>query len=106
MEADGSGMYTLQSLWTQAREQLDVVTVIFSNRAYKILLGELKRVGVEKAGPNASAMFSLSQPDIDWVQLAQGMGVHGMRAETSEQFNKYLEAAIQSKGPHLIEAII
>ena len=106
MEADGSGMYTLQSLWTQAREQLDVVTVIFSNRAYKILMGELKRVGVEEAGPNASAMFSLSQPDINWVKLAEGMGVHGMRAETCEQFNKHLEAAIQSKGPHLIEAVI
>jgi acetolactate synthase-1/2/3 large subunit len=106
MEADGSGMYTLQSLWTQAREQLDVVTVIFSNRAYKILLGELKRVGVEEAGPNASAMFSLSKPDINWVKLAEGMGVHGMRAETCEQFNKHLEAAIQSKGPHLIEAVI
>ncbi len=99
-------MYTLQSLWTQAREQLDVVTVIFSNRAYKILMGELKRVGVEEAGPNASAMFSLSQPDINWVKLAEGMGVHGMRAETCEQFNKHLEAAIQSKGPHLIEAVI
>jgi acetolactate synthase-1/2/3 large subunit len=106
MEADGSGMYTLQALWTQAREQLDVVTVIFSNRAYKILLGELKRVGVEEAGPNASAMFSLSKPDINWVKLAEGMGVHGMRAETCEQFNKHLEAAIQSKGPHLIEAVI
>ena len=106
MEADGSGMYTIQSLWTQAREQLDVVTVIFSNRAYKILLGELRRVGVEEAGPNASAMFSLSQPDIDWVQLAQGMGVHGMRAETCEQFNTCLEESIKTKGPHLIEAVI
>ncbi len=106
MQADGSGMYTLQALWTQAREKLDVVTIIFSNRAYRILLGELKRVGVKEVGPKASDMFSLSHPDINWVQLAEGMGVHAMRADTCEQFNKFLEASIRSPGPHLIEAVI
>lgn len=106
MQADGSAMYTVQSLWTQAREKLDVVTIIFSNRAYRILFGELKRVGVKEAGPKAAAMFSLSDPDLNWVHLAEGMGVHAMRADTCKQFNKYLEASIRSPGPHLIEAVI
>ncbi len=106
MEADGSAMYTLQSLWTQAHEALDVVTVIFSNRSYRILHGELKRVGVDYDCPKARELFELTRPNIDWVNIAQGMGVHSTRAKTAERFNEQLEAAIQTPGPHLIEAII
>ncbi len=106
MEADGSAMYTLQSLWTQAHENLDVVTVLFANRSYKILQGELARVGLENVSPTAQAQFELTPPDPDWVKLANGMGVPAKRAETAEDFNKHLEAAIASSGPHLIEAVL
>ena len=106
MEADGSAMYTLQSLWTQAHENLDVVTVLFANRSYKILQGELERVGLENVNPSARAQFDLTPPDLDWVKLANGMGVPAKQAETAEDFTKYLEAAIASSGPHLIEVVL
>ena len=106
MQADGSGMYTLQSLWTQAHEKLDIVTVLFANNAYKILTGELRRVGVEWACPKAEALFELSRPNLDWVMLANGMGVHAERAATAEDFNRHLEAAIHTPGPHLIEVAL
>jgi acetolactate synthase-1/2/3 large subunit len=106
MEADGSAMYTLQSLWTQARERLDVVTIIFSNHAYRILHGELERVGVDYDCPKAHSLFELTNPNLDWVDLAKGMGVHATRAELAEHLVEQLEAAIHSPGPHLIEAII
>ena len=106
MEADGSGMYTLQALWTQAHEKLDVVTVLFANQSYNILHGELTRVGVDYDCPKARDLFELTSPNLNWVSLAQGMGVHATRAETAEKFNEQLEAAIHTPGPHLIEAII
>lgn len=106
MEGDGSGMYTLQALWTQAHEALDVITVIFANRSYKILHGELERVGVDYDCPKARKLFELTSPNLDWVRLAQGMGVHATRAQTAEQFNEQLEAAIHTPGPHLLEAIV
>ncbi|MFH1019927.1 MAG: thiamine pyrophosphate-dependent enzyme [Pseudomonadota bacterium] len=74
MQADGSGMYTLQALWTQAHEKLNVVTVIFSNHCYKILEGELERVGVAGIGPKARKLIDLTRPELDWVKLANGMG--------------------------------
>ena len=103
MQSDGAGMYTLQALWTQARENLDIVTVIFANHAYKILQGELKRVGADSPGPKAERMLDLSDPNLDWVKLAGGMGVNAARAETAEEFNEQLRAAVQANGPHLIE---
>jgi len=106
MEADGSGMYTLQALWTQAHERLDVVTVIFSNRSYQILHGELERVGVDYDCPNARDLFELTRPDLDWAKMAEGMGVHATRSDSCGQFNDQLEAAINTPGPHLIEAVI
>jgi acetolactate synthase-1/2/3 large subunit len=99
-------MYTLQSLWTQAHENLNVVTVLFSNRSYKILLGELERVGIENASPTARAQFELTPPDFDWIKLSEGMGVPAERAGTAEDFIKHLEAAIASSGPHLIEVVL
>lgn len=106
LQADGSGMYTLQGLWTHAREELDVVTIIFANRRYAILRGELSNVGAGAAGHNASRMLDLDDPALDWVKLANGMGVEAARAETSERFVDLLQAAFGRKGPFLIEAII
>jgi acetolactate synthase I/II/III large subunit len=106
MQADGSAMYSLQGLWTQAREQLDVVTVIFSNRRYNILLGELKAVGAGTPGVNAQRMLNLDKPDLDWVKLANGMGVQAARAADAETFNQLLAQAVKQAGPFLIEAMI
>ena len=106
MEADGSGMYTLQALWTQARESLNVVTVIFANQAYKILQGEMKNVGGEETGPKSAAMMRLDEPALDWVSLAKGMGVPGTRADSSEAFIAALRRGIEEPGPFLIEALI
>jgi acetolactate synthase-1/2/3 large subunit len=105
LEADGSAMYTLQSLWTQARENLDVTTIIFNNRSYAILSLELSRVGARTDG-NAADLFDLSRPPIDFVALAQGMGVDAVRAETAEQVMAALERALAEPGPHLIDAIL
>lgn len=106
LQADGSGMYTLQGLWTQARENLDVVTIIFSNRAYAILQGEMRNVGVNDFGRNARRMLDLDSPELDWCSLARGMGVEASRATTIEQFIDVLAAALSRKGPFLIEARI
>jgi acetolactate synthase-1/2/3 large subunit len=106
LEADGSGMYTVQALWTQAREKLDVVTIIYANRAYAILQGELKQVGAGNPGVNASRMLNLDQPALDWVKMAEGMGVEAVRAETAEAFSDALKAALARPGPFLIEAVI
>ena len=98
-------MYSLQALWTQARENLDVVTVIFANRMYKILQGELLAVGA-KPGPASRDLFDLSRPTIDWVLLAKGMGVEGARVETIEDFADVFHAACVRRGPFLIEFVI
>jgi len=106
MEADGSAMYTLQSLWTQARESLNVVTVIFANQTYRILQGEIQNVGGREPGPKASAMMRLDEPTLDWVALATGMGVPAVRADTAERFVAALRQGIEEPGPFLIEAVI
>lgn len=103
---DGSSMYTIQSLWTMAREKLNVVSVIFNNHSYGILNIELERVGAEKAGPKAKAQLDLNHPGLDFVQLAQGMGVPATRAGTAEEFTAALERAFATPGPHLIEAVV
>ena len=105
LQADGSAMYTLQALWTQAREGLDVTTVIFNNRSYAILNLELSRVGAEP-GPQALRMLDLTGPDLDFVSLAQGMGVPATRATTAEELTTALERSLAEPGPSLVEAII
>src|SRR5690606_9488599 len=102
----GSGMYTVQGLWTQARENLDVVTIIFANRAYSILQGEMRAVGVNEFGVNARRMLDLDKPELDWCALAKGMGVESGRATTVEEFTKLLDAAFSRRGPFLIEGVI
>jgi len=102
LQADGAGMYTLQALWTQARESLDVVTVLFANRVYRILQGELAAVGA-KPGPAADRLFGLAPPELDWLKLAGGMGVEAARVETLEAFVDVFRAATGRRGPFLIE---
>ncbi|RZS84619.1 acetolactate synthase large subunit [Pigmentiphaga kullae] len=104
LQADGSGMYTLQALWTQARERLDVVTIILSNRRYAILHAELKNVGAGAAGENARRMLDLDDPALDWVAMARGMGVEGVAVHTVESFAGALRSALARSGPFLIEA--
>ncbi len=106
LESDGSAMYTMQALWTMAREGLDVTTVILSNRSYAILNMELSRVGASGGGPRAAAMLDLSRPDLDFVSLAQGMGVPATRAETTEELCHQLARALVTEGPNLVDAVI
>jgi acetolactate synthase I/II/III large subunit len=106
LEADGCGMYTLQALWTQAREGLDVTTVIFANHSYACLRHELANVGAKNPGPRARDMLDLDRPNLDWVTLARGMGVSATRVETMEDFNDRFSASIIERGPHLIEVIL
>ncbi|MDX8467322.1 acetolactate synthase large subunit [Mesorhizobium sp. VK23B] len=106
LEADGSGMYTVQGLWTQAREKLDVVTIVFSNRTYAILHAEMRNVGVNAIGENARRMLDLDQPILDWVSLANGMGLEAARADTCERFEALLDSALSRPGPFLIEAMV
>jgi acetolactate synthase-1/2/3 large subunit len=106
LEADGSALYTIQSLWTMAREQLDVTVVIFNNRAYAILNTEFERIGVQEAGPRAQAQLDLGNPNIDFVALGTGLGISARRVDTAEQLTGALEQAITDPGPHLIEAVI
>lgn len=105
MEGDGAGMYTLQALWTQARESLNVVNVIFANRSYRILQGELRKVGGRaEPGPHAQAMMRLDSPELDWVSMSQGLGVPAVRVERAEEFALALRRGIEEPGPFLIEA--
>ncbi|BAT58297.1 putative acetolactate synthase large subunit IlvX [Variibacter gotjawalensis] len=106
LEGDGSAMYTIQALWTQAREQLNVTTVIFANRKYAILLGELVNVGAQNVGRKALDMLDLSRPDLNFVDLARGMGVPGERVTDMESFNKAVAHGLSTPGPYLIEAMI
>jgi len=106
LQADGSGMYTAQALWTQARERLDVISIVLANRSYAILYQELKNVGVDRPGANAHRLFDLTEPSIDWVKLAGAMGVEGSRATTAEELVAALQVALRKSGPHLIEAVL
>ena len=102
LEADGSALYTVQALWTQARERLDVTTVIFNNRRYAILQHELTAVGANP-GRTALDMLDLGNPDLDWVRIANGFGVAAARAATMEQFNDLFAQANARPGPFLID---
>jgi acetolactate synthase-1/2/3 large subunit len=106
IEGDGSAMYTIQALWTQAREGLDVTTVILANRSYAILEFELSRVGAAGRGPAADALFGLGSPELDFVGIAAGMGVPGVRVDDAQAFAAALRVAFAEPGPRLIEARI
>ena len=105
LQADGSAMYTLQSLWTQARERLPVTTVLLSNRKYQILLGEYRNVGANP-GRTAMDMLDLGNPDLDWVRMANGMGVEAAKAETLDRLADLLSQSFARPGPFLVELAI
>ncbi|MEE8400367.1 MAG: acetolactate synthase large subunit [Desulfobacterales bacterium] len=106
LQGDGGGMYTIQALWTQAREQLDVTTIIFANQKYSILEIEFGRVGAHNPGPKARSMLELTNPELKWVSLADGMGVPATRVRTAEEFTAAMEASLATSGPSLIEAML
>jgi acetolactate synthase-1/2/3 large subunit len=106
LHGDGGAMYTVQALWTQARERLDVTTVVFANRSYAILNIELMRVRAEQAGARARAMLDLGDPALDWVRLAGGLGVEAVRVETTEAFSDAFRSAMAQRAPRLIEVVL
>ena len=103
---DGTAMYTIQALWSMAREGLHVVSIIFNNACYSVLNVELERVGASRGGEKAHAQLDLNGPRLNFAQLAQSMGVHGVRTDSAEDFCKALEYALATPGPHLIEALV
>ena len=103
---DGAAMYTVQSLWTMARESLDITVVVFANRLYRILMIELARTGAGTPGPAAMSMLSLGNPTLDWVKLAEAHGVEAVRAERAEDFDRELARLVARPGPTLIEAVV
>ncbi len=106
LEADGSAMYTLQALWTQSREGLNVTTVLLANRSYAILNMELHRVGVDAGGPRAQRLLDLTDPELDFCALARGMGVPARRVETAEDLTTALVAGFAEPGPSLVEVVL
>ncbi len=110
LESDGSAMYTISALWTHARERLDITTVIFANRAYDILRIELQRVGAQSPdqppGPKAESLLDLTNPTMDFVRMAEGMGVPARRVSTAEELASALQWGFNEPGPHLIEAVM
>ncbi|HEX8068085.1 MAG TPA: acetolactate synthase large subunit [Thermoleophilaceae bacterium] len=106
LDGDGSAMYTIQSLWTMAREGLNVTAVVFNNRSYAILNIELERVGADRGGERAKSQLDLAGPDIDFVRIASGLGVPAVSVDSGERFAAELELAIAEPGPHLIEAVV
>jgi acetolactate synthase I/II/III large subunit len=106
LEGDGSGMYTIQALWTMARNALDITVVVFANRSYQILRGELAGVGAGEPGRNATDMLMIDRPDLDWVSLAKGQGVEAGRATNLEELAREFARGVAIKGPYLIEVVM
>ncbi|HEV8065542.1 MAG TPA: acetolactate synthase large subunit, partial [Acidimicrobiales bacterium] len=106
LEADGSAMYTIQALWTQARQGLDVTTVLFDNGSYAILNIELDRVGAEASGEVARSMLEIGHPSLDFVKISEGLGVPAARAETADELASALGRAFSEEGPHLVHAVL
>jgi acetolactate synthase-1/2/3 large subunit len=106
LEADGSGLYTVQGLWTQAREGLNVTTLICSNRSYRILQMELHRAGITSRGPSSRTLTELTHPAIGWVEIARGFGVPGVTVSSAESLALELGKALAETGPHLIEMLL
>ena len=103
LESDGSGMYMPQALWTQAREQLDILTIVFANHTYQILRSEMSNVGVTPGGPKAKALTDIGNPRIDWMSLARSFGVEAFRATTADELTRHIDAGLALQGPVVIE---
>ena len=106
VQADGSAMFTLQSLWTQAREQLDVLTIILANRTYAVLRAEVERVGARVEPSLVAGLLDIGNPDLDWVSLARGLGVEAVRVADARSLDDCLAGAMRRRGPFLIEAVM
>ncbi|MGB2573510.1 MAG: thiamine pyrophosphate-dependent enzyme, partial [Henriciella sp.] len=106
LSGDGAGMYTVQALWSMARENVDLTTIVYVNHSYRILNIELYRTGAGNPGPTAKDMLSIGGPDINWVALSESMGVPAVEAATAEVFDAELAKAMAEKGPKLIAAIV
>jgi acetolactate synthase-1/2/3 large subunit len=106
LQADGSGLYTLQALWSMARESADVIIVVCSNRRYRILQIELARAGMAQPGPKAHSLTDLTRPVIDWIALAKGFGVPACSVSTDGELGDALTRALAERGPSLIEAVL
>ncbi len=106
LQADGSAMYTVQALWTQARQNLNITTLICANRCYNILKMELNRANIETIGPNISSLMDLENPHINWVKMAEAMGVPAVSVNTGEELSHEIKLALSESGPHLIETVI
>ena len=106
LNGDGAAMYTVQALWTMARESLDITVVIFANHSYRILNIEMTRTGAGQAGPSARKLLDLADPKVDWVSLARGMGLPAVRCTTADAFDRAFEGAMGQRGPMFIEAAI
>lgn len=106
LQADGAGMYNVQSLWTMARERLDITVVVYANRSYRILHNEFDRLGLGEPGAGARALMDIGGPDLDWTALARGMGVDAHRIESLEAFNRQFADAMRSRGPQLLEVVL
>ena len=106
LEADGSAMYTVQALWTMVRENLDITVLILNNGSYAILNIELARVGVAQPGPTALSLLDLTNPSIQWTDIATGMGMAAERVDTVEALDAALASAMSEYGPRLIEVML
>ena len=106
LESDGSALMMPQTLWTHAREQLDIVSVIFNNRSYQILHNEMRNVGASNIGPKARQLLDLDNPVVDWVSVAKGFGVPGTRVTDLDQLGRALDAGYAGRGPCLIEVML
>jgi acetolactate synthase-1/2/3 large subunit len=106
LEADGSAMYTIQSLWTQARESLDVVTIILANRSYRLLQIEMDRLSIDRSGPSSNGLTGIASPEIDYAGLARSMGVSAVRVDDAGAFASAFSEALSAHGPRLIEAVL
>ena len=106
MVGDGSAMYTIQSLWTMAREGLDVCVMIFSNREYKILYSQLDSVGVPNPGPRAIDMLTLGRPAIDFAGMAKSLGMPSVQVHNLEELTTQLSNAMSQRGPFLIDVVM
>ena len=106
LEGDGSGMYTVQALWTMAREKLKITTIVFANRTYAILKGEPANVGAGNPGRRALDMLEIGRPDLDWVGISRGMGVPAERADTLDDLHRLTAAGLASGGPSLVELVL
>ncbi|QIT56198.1 acetolactate synthase large subunit [Aquisalimonas sp. 2447] len=106
LQADGAGMYNVQSLWTMARERLDITIVVYANRSYRILHNEFDRLGLGEVGASARALMDIGNPDLDWTSLARGMGLEAHRIESIDAFNTRFAAAMREPGPRLLEVVL